>query len=53
VSSTDQALLSTTKFDPTTQKFTYRVNNTFGRATPSQFTLTQQFQMQLGVRYTF
>ncbi|HWJ23470.1 MAG TPA: carboxypeptidase regulatory-like domain-containing protein [Gemmatimonadaceae bacterium] len=53
VSSTDQALLSTTKFDPTTQKFTYRVNNTFGRATPSQFTLTQQFQMQLGLRYTF
>ena len=53
VATTDAILLNPIAFNATTQKFSYRVNPTFGRATPSQFTLTQQFQMQLGLRYSF
>ncbi len=53
VSPNDQALLTPVGFDPAAQRYTYRANNTFGQATPTQFTLTQQFQMQLGARYAF
>jgi hypothetical protein len=53
VSANDQALLIPRTFDPTTLKYSYGVNATYGTATPSQLTLTQQFQMQLGVRYSF
>lgn len=53
VASTDQILLVPSAFDATTKKYSYRVNPTFATATPTQFTLTQQFQMQLGARYSF
>lgn len=53
VSANDQALLIPRAFDPATLRYTYGVNPTYGTATPSQLTLTQQFQMQLGVRYSF
>lgn len=53
VAAADQALLTPVGFDPATSRFAYRVNGNYGKATPSQFTLTQQFQMQLGVRYSF
>ncbi len=53
VASADAVLLAPSGFSAATQKFAYRVNENFGTATPSQFTLTQQFQMQLGLRYSF
>jgi hypothetical protein len=53
VSPADQALLTPVAFDPATLRYTYRVNPSFGTATPSQVTLAQQFQMQLGARYAF
>ncbi|HEX2718837.1 MAG TPA: TonB-dependent receptor [Gemmatimonadaceae bacterium] len=48
----NQALLTPTAFTAATSRFSYRVNTTFGRATPESF-LTSQFQMQLGLKYTF
>jgi outer membrane receptor protein involved in Fe transport len=53
VSAADQALFTVQSFDRTARQFTYQLNPSFGTATPSQFTLTQQFQMQLGLRYSF
>ena len=53
VAPNDQALLTPAGFDPVARRYLYRANNTFGEATPTQFTLTQQFQMQLGARYAF
>ena len=53
VSVADQALLNVQGFDRTKRQFVYQVNPSFGKATPTQFTLNQQFQMQLGVRYSF
>jgi len=54
VSFGNQALLVPTAFSTAsgTPKFSYRVNTTYGRATPESF-LTNQFQMQLGAKYTF
>jgi outer membrane receptor protein involved in Fe transport len=53
VSAADQALLNVQSFDRTKKQYVYQVNPTFGKATPTQFTLTQQFQMQVGMRYSF
>lgn len=36
-----------------TRTYHYRVNTNFGRAAPTQFTLNQQCQVQLGIRYDF
>ena len=54
VSFGNQALLTPTAFSTASgaPKFTYRVNTAFGQATPESF-LTTQFQMQLGLRYSF
>lgn len=54
VSFGNQALLTPTAFSTASgaPKFTYRVNTAFGQATPESF-LTNQFQMQLGLRYAF
>jgi hypothetical protein len=54
VSFGNQALLTPTAFSTASgaPKFTYRVNTGFGQATPESF-LTTQFQMQLGLRYSF
>ncbi|HEX2781785.1 MAG TPA: hypothetical protein VHM30_19925, partial [Gemmatimonadaceae bacterium] len=52
VSGGNQALLVPTAFSTVTNRFSYRVNTTFARATPESF-LTTQFQMQLGLKYTF
>ena len=40
-------------FNQTTQRFTYSYNTNFGLTEPSAFGLSQQFQIQLGVRYAF
>ena len=53
VSAADQALLNVTGFDRTARQYVYQVNPSFGTATPTQFTLNQQFQVQLGLRYGF
>ncbi len=53
VAAADQALLTPATFSAATQKFGYRVNPAFGTPTATQVTLTQQFQMQVGVRYSF
>ena len=53
VSSADQSLLNVVGFDRTKRQFVYQVNPSFGTPTPTQFTLTQQFQMQVGLRYSF
>ncbi|HEX8117174.1 MAG TPA: TonB-dependent receptor, partial [Pyrinomonadaceae bacterium] len=53
VSAADQSLLNVVAFDRTKRQYIYQVNPTFGTATPTQVTLTQQFQMQVGMRYSF
>ncbi|MEJ7811236.1 MAG: carboxypeptidase regulatory-like domain-containing protein [Gemmatimonadaceae bacterium] len=40
-------------FDPAQRKFRYRVNEQFGQATTANIFTSQQFQMQLGLRYNF
>lgn len=40
-------------FDPASNRFIYLYNTNFGRQEPSAFGLSQQFQTQLGVRYSF
>ena len=53
VSGANQSLLSATAFDPTTKRFTYRVNPSFGQATPLDIGQTLQQQVQLGLKYSF
>lgn len=53
VSATDEVLLAPVAFDPLAEQYTYRVNTGFGRATPTQLSLNQQFQVQIGARYEF
>jgi hypothetical protein len=43
-----EALLSAVAFDPQAEQYTYRVNTGFGRATPTQLSLNQQLQVQIG-----
>jgi hypothetical protein len=45
--------LTTRGFDATTQRYIYQFNTNFARPEPSAFGLSQQFQIQLGARYTF
>ena len=40
-------------FNTTTNRYIYQVNPTFGKVEPSAFGLSQQFQVQLGARYSF
>lgn len=53
VSGTNEGLLSVRGFNSARSQFVYDVNPTFGNATPSDVNVTQQFQMQLGLRYNF
>ena len=38
---------------PTRQRYIYQYNTNFAKVEPSAFGLSQQFQVQLGARYTF
>jgi hypothetical protein len=40
-------------FDATRQRYIYQFNTNFAKEEPSAFGLSQQFQVQLGARYTF
>jgi hypothetical protein len=53
VGANDEVLLAPVAFDSHSLRYEYRVNTAFGRATPTQLSLSQQFQLQLGVRYGF
>jgi hypothetical protein len=53
VNSTNRGLLTPRSFNTTTNKFIYDVNPTFGTTTANDANQTQQFQMQLGLRYNF
>ena len=45
--------LTTRGFNPATQRYIYQYNTNFAKLEPSPFGLSQQFQMQLGARYSF
>ena len=49
----NQWLLQPAGFDATAKKFRYRVNEDFGETIPAVNFASQQFQMQLGMRYNF
>jgi hypothetical protein len=49
----NQWLLQPAGFDGASRQFRYRVNETFGEETPAVNFASQQFQMQLGLRYNF
>ncbi|MDB4908136.1 MAG: putative oar protein [Gemmatimonadetes bacterium] len=53
VQSANEQALQPRGFSQATQKFTYSYNTNFGLTEPSAFGLSQQFQVQLGVRYAF
>jgi hypothetical protein len=42
-----------TGMDPHAEQYTYRANTGFCLATPTQLSLSQQFQVQIGARYEF
>jgi hypothetical protein len=45
--------LTSRGFDATRQRYIYQFNTNFAKEEPSAFGLSQQFQVQLGARYTF
>ena len=45
--------LTTRGFNAATQRYIYQYNTNFAKLEPSPFGLSQQFQMQLGARYSF
>jgi outer membrane receptor protein involved in Fe transport len=53
VQSVNEQALQPRGFDAATQRFIYQYNTNFGKTEPSAFGLSQQFQVQLGARYTF
>jgi outer membrane receptor protein involved in Fe transport len=53
VQGTNTAALSARNFNPATQRYVYQYNTNFAKEEPSAFGLSQQFQVQLGARYTF
>ena len=53
VQAANTGALTTRGFNPATQRYIYQYNTNFGRQEPSAFGLSQQFQVQLGARYTF
>jgi hypothetical protein len=53
VQATNMGALTTRGFNATTQRYLYQYNANFGKAEPSAYALSQQFQVQLGARYSF
>lgn len=53
VQSANEQALQPRGFNATTQRYVYQYNTNFGKLEPSAFGLSQQFQVQLGARYTF
>lgn len=53
VQAVNTGALSARGFDPVKQRYIYQYNTNFGLAEPSAFGLSQQFQVQLGARYSF
>ena len=53
VQPTNEQALQPRAFDAGTSRFIYQYNTSFGTYEPSAFGLSQQFQMQLGMRYLF
>ena len=53
VQSANEQALAPRGFDPAANRFIYLYNTNFGKQEPSAFGLSQQFQTQLGIRYTF
>jgi hypothetical protein len=49
----EQALQPRGFINGTTPRYAYQYNTNFGKEEPSAFGLSQQFQMQLGIRYAF
>ncbi len=45
--------LTSRGFNAATQRYVYQFNTNFAKEEPSAFGLSQQFQVQLGARYTF
>ena len=45
--------LTTRGFNASTQRYVYQYNTNFAKLEPSPFGLSQQFQVQLGARYSF
>ncbi len=53
VQSVNEQALQPRGFNPVTNRYVYQYNTNFGKTEPSAFGLSQQFQVQLGARYTF
>ena len=53
VQAVNEQALQPRGFNATTRRFAYQYNTNFGKEEPSAFGLSQQFQMQLGIRYAF
>ena len=53
VQSANEQALQPRGFNPGTSRYVYQYNSNFGKTEPSAFGLSQQFQVQLGVRYQF
>ncbi len=53
VQAANTGALTTRGFNAATQRYVYQYNTNFARTEPSAFALSQQFQVQLGARYSF
>lgn len=53
VQAANTGALTTRGFDASKQRFVYAYNTSFAMAEPSSYALSQQFQVQLGARYSF
>jgi hypothetical protein len=53
VQAVNTSALTSRGFDATRQRYIYQFNTNFAKEEPSAFGLSQQFQVQLGARYTF
>jgi outer membrane receptor protein involved in Fe transport len=53
VQAANTSALASRGFNATTQRYIYQFNTNFAKEEPSAFGLSQQFQVQLGARYTF
>ena len=53
VQAANTGALTTRGFNATTRRYVYQYNTNFAKLEPSPFGLSQQFQVQLGARYSF
>ena len=53
VQAANTGMLSSRGFNPVANRFVYQYNTNFAKTEPSAFALSQQFQVQLGARYSF